>query len=182
MKEAPQSLLDTDRLDNIVRLLNIANKLDGSIAEVGVYRGGSAYYLDLLSNGKNVYLCDTFEGIPYKGELDKHEIGDFDAVSYEDIRERFPSAIILKGIFPDTAEIAINENQTFCFVHLDADQYKSTVDSLNYFYPKMVEGGVIIFDDWGWLPGVDLAITEFFKDKPEEISQEVDMQCYIIKK
>src|SRR5665213_3895428 len=94
MKEAPQSLLDTDRLDNIVRLLNIANKLDGSIAEVGVYRGGSAYYLDLLSNGKNVYLCDTFGGIPYKGELDKHEIGDFDAVSYEDIRERFPNAII----------------------------------------------------------------------------------------
>ena len=46
------------------------------------------------------------------------------------------------------------------FVHLDVDLYEPTRDSLNYFYPRLVPGGMIVSDDYGW-PGARKAIDEF---------------------
>lgn len=68
--------------------------------------------------------------------------------------------IIKKGFFPDTAE---DIEDTFCFVHLDMDIYQSTMDGLQFFWPKMVEQGVIMLDDYhnDHCPGVKKAVDEF---------------------
>lgn len=185
MKEAPHSLLDTDRIGSIRDLLQSVNNLEGNIAEVGCYKGGIGHYLNLHSNGKVIYLFDTFEGIPMKGKLDSHVIGDFNDTSFEKVKEHFSdnkNVMVVKGVFPNSAKGIIGKFEQFCFVHLDADQYESTKKSLEYFYPRMVGGGIVVFDDWKWLEGATAAITNFFKDKPENITDSVMHQCYIIKK
>lgn len=183
--EIPESLLDSGRIQIIIGLLQNANVLDGGIAEVGVYKGGVAHWLNKYSEGKPVYLFDTFEGIPMKGEHDLHPVGDFGDTSFKAVKKYFEESEnvkVIQGIFPDSARKFITDEDKFCFVHLDADQYESTINSLKFFYPKMVMYGVIVFDDYGWLPGVNKAVDEFFEDKPEEIVISTSMQCFIIKK
>ncbi|PIZ94190.1 hypothetical protein COX84_05420 [Candidatus Micrarchaeota archaeon CG_4_10_14_0_2_um_filter_49_7] len=61
-----------------------------------------------------------------------------------------------------------NQRQDILPGHIDVDLYQSTVDCLNFFYPRMQAGGVIISHD-AHLGGVNKAFEEFFKDKPEPI-------------
>jgi O-methyltransferase len=185
MKEAPYSLLSPDRIGQISELLKTVNKLVGNIAEVGCYKGGIGHYLNLHSNGKSVLLFDTFDGIPMQGDLDAHPVGDFGDSSFDEVKMHFsdsPNVQVIKGVFPKSAKKIIKKSDKFCFVHLDADQYESTKDSLAFFYEKMVVGGIIVFDDWHWLTGVTKAVDEFFYKKQEKPIQVVPHQCYIIKK
>ena len=185
LKEAPYSLLSPDRLESIQELLKSVNHLEGSIAEVGCYKGGTGFYLNKFSNGKNVWLFDTFEGIPMQGEFDPHPVGDFNDNPFEVVKEYFSDSAnvtVIKGLFPNSAKDVIKETDKFCFVHLDADQYASTINSLDFFYPKMVSGGIIVCDDWKWLEGASKAIIEYFYFQKEQIIDSVMHQCYIIKK
>ncbi len=184
-KAAPYSLLSPDRLEAIQVLLQRVNQLEGNIAEVGCYKGGTGYYLNQFCNGKNVLLFDTFEGIPMQCEHDPHPVGDFGDNPFEIVKEYFSdnsNVTVVKGVFPFSSKDVIKRTDKFCFVHLDADQYESTYNSLAYFYHKMVKGGIIVFDDWKWLKGVDTAINEFFLDKEEKPINSVLHQCFIIKK
>lgn len=185
LKEAPYSLLSPDRLVSIQELLKSVNHLEGNIAEVGCYKGGVGFYLDRHSNGKKVFLFDTFEGIPMQGENDPHPVGDFNDSPYETVRDFFldsQNVTVVKGLFPGSSEGIIKKSDKFCFVHLDADQYESTLNSLEFFYPKMVQGGIIIMDDWQWLNGATMAIMKFFSDKDEKPINSVMHQCFIVKK
>lgn len=180
----PKTLLSIDRIGVILFFLTRSVHLDGDIIEVGTYKGGLGHYLNEFSKGKKVLLFDTFEGIPMRSEIDKHPIGDFNDSSYDEVKKYFSKSEnvkVIKGIFPNSGIDEIKESDKFCFVHLDADQYESTLHSLNFLYSKVVSGGVIIFDDYGWLPGVDKALNEFFSDKPEKPMQSTFMQAFIIK-
>lgn len=181
----PETLLSIDRIGVIIFLLLNSTHLEGNIAEVGTYKGGLAHYLNKFSNGKQVLLFDTFTGIPMKSDIDKHEIGDFSDSNFDEVKNYFSksdSIKVVKGLFPESSKGVISDTDKFCFVHLDADQYESTLNSLKFFYDKMISGGVIVFDDYGWLPGVDAALNEFFSDKPEKPIESTFMQCFIIKK
>jgi len=184
MDKIPETLLDLGRINVILSMCVQTRHLEGSIAEVGVYKGGVAYYLNKMSHGKPVYLFDTFEGIPMSGEHDRHVVGDFNDTSFEEVCEYFignEEVKVVKGLFPESAIDVIPESEKFSLIHLDADQYESTLNSLKYFYPKMEVGGVIICDDYKFLKGVDEAIAEFLKDKPEKEIYSSNMQCVIIK-
>jgi O-methyltransferase len=73
---------------------------------------------------------------------------------------------VRKGIFPETATDLHNEK--FAFVHIDADLYQSTLDSLQFFYPKLTDGGTLIVHDYNhnW-EGVVKAVNEFEQSIPE---------------
>lgn len=127
-------------------MLNRAEKVpDGCFIEVGVWQGGSAQYLARLAEEqkRQIFLYDTFEGIPYKCDKDKHEIGDFSDTDYEMVKKCIPYATVVKGIFPNSAV----KMPPIAFAHIDCDQYQSTMDSLAYIIPQMVKGGIIWFDD-----------------------------------
>ena len=78
----------------------------------------------------------------------------------------FQNVKILRGWIPKVFD-KINLNNQYCFVHLDVDLYKPTMDSLNYFYDKVVQGGLIITDDYlsEFFPGNKKAWNEFVKNK-----------------
>lgn len=153
----------------IMNLVRSTAKLQGAIAEVGTYEGGSARLICEVKGDTPLHLFDTFEGLPDRTEGDAGSSfakGMF--VSSEqrvrDYLAPFPNVYLHKGYFPETAGPI--ENERFRLVHLDADLYEATRAGLDFFYPRMVQQGVIIMHD-STSAGVARAFTEFLADKPE---------------
>ena len=178
-----RTLLGEDRLQVIENITSHIKHLPGSTAEVGVYKGGVSKLIALLLPNKTHYCFDTFTGIPNaQPEIDNLMNGSF-STSYEEVVNYLkvcPNIVFKKGYFPDTTN---DIKDRFCLVHLDGDTYRTTIDALNFFYSKIVSGGHIILDDWKGKDtlGVEKAVREFFKDKPEQIEEQVPVQCFIIK-
>ena len=74
-------------------------------------------------------------------------------------------------------------DEKFSFVYIDGDLYQTTKDSLEFFYSRMVSGGIMMFDDWQWklCPGVERAVNEFLEDKNEVVIKTTAYQAMIIK-
>ena len=156
-----ESLLSSDKLDQLAQLAR--NTPNGPLIEVGVYCGGSAevLYEIAMTEGRALYLYDTFTGIPFACEDDSHKVGDFaEGLTLDQAREVFPGAIVQDGIFPRSQAIPAR----IAFVHLDCDQYQSYRESLDKLVPLMMSGGVILCDDY-CLKGAAKAIDETQGDK-----------------
>ncbi len=145
--------------DGCQSLCDIAEKCPpGCFVEFGVYQGGSARRLAEVAEKQNreIYLYDTFTGIPFKSPVDVHVIGDFKDTSYEYVCELIPYAHIIKGVFPES----IVPMPPIAFAHIDADQYDSIKAAIDVFGPLMVEGGVMVFDDVWCLEGATKALID----------------------
>jgi len=157
---APFSLL---RPESITSMLDLARGTPpGCFVEVGVYKGGSAWYLAKLAKeqGRILHLFDTFTGIPYQGEHDiQHAPGDFGDTSLEAVQVAVPSAIFHQGIFPDTLP---NTMQPIAFAHIDCDQYEGIRAAITSLDALMIHNGVMLFDDYGITSGCTKAVNEFF--------------------
>lgn len=131
----------------------------GAFVEVGVYQGGTAWHLAEAaeSQGRPLFLYDTFAGIPFKGVLDSHQVGDFNDCSADVVRRCIPYARVIEGVFPFTAL----EMGPIAFCHLDVDQEQSYRQALEYLGGRMVKGGVIWCDDVPCLAGASRAVSEF---------------------
>lgn len=170
-------------LVNIYRMLKLTEHLDGDIAELGVYRGGTSKLMALTCSHKAVHLFDTFEGIPYKdAKYDQMNIGECKAgiAEVKDYLREMKNVIFHPGLFPKTA---MSLNCKFCFVNLDADQYQSTLDALFYFYPRMTRGGIIILHDFSSkvTTGIQQAVVEYQKHQDLICIPIWDTQALIVK-
>ena len=156
--EYPISAVSPNIINALVKKAKSVPK--GCFVEVGVYKGGTASRLTEIAEQekRKIFLYDTFEGIPYKDELDSHPVGDFGDSDYETVKNNLTYAKVVKGIFPDSAV----KMPKIAFVHIDVDQYKSYKDCIEYLSPMMVKGGVMWFDDYT-LVGARTAILEKFR-------------------
>jgi hypothetical protein len=159
------------------------NQIDGDLAEVGVYRGGSAKLIREANGNKALHLFDTFEGLPAVEAIDQPQFnkGQF-AASLDDVRSyltEYKNVNFYKGLFPSTATPV--EHREFSFVHLDVDTYESTRGCLEFFYLRMNRGGIILSHDYINAAGVRKAFDEFFDDKPEPIIEMSGTQCLVVK-
>lgn len=157
-------------------------KMPGPMAEVGVYQGASARLLCGAKGDRPLHLFDTFEGLPQDGAQDPgcHRTAQY-ACSLESVQEWLSDCegvTFHKGLFPESAEDL--EVEGYSFVHLDVDLYESTAASLEYFYPRMTPGGIILSHDYDILAGVKTAFTEFFADKPEFVIELPTTQCMVV--
>lgn len=145
-------------------MLSLASQTPpGDFAEVGVWRGGSAQRLYELAQARKceLYLFDTFTGIPWKSKYDIHNVGDFGNVDVAPLKIEMPRAQFYVGTFPNTL-LGVKEQMRLAFVHEDTDQYESTKAVIHQFYPLLVLGGIMLFDDYttGDCPGSKYAIDE----------------------
>lgn len=170
-----ETLLTLDRIDAI-RMLFPSADVDGAVAEVGVYRGGILRMLAAQFPERTVYGFDTFTGLPAEkfedGEY--HQPGEFNETSLayvQSVMAPFTNVKLHAGIFPDSVRGTSIENERFAFVHNDLDYYRSVLEALEWFYPRMTPGGIMVLDDYEWknCPGVKRACDEFFVDKPEDV-------------
>lgn len=146
------------RSATLFRLADRVNQsqIPGDIAELGVYKGDTAWKLNLLFPDRTIYLFDTFEGFDARDietETDScysyAREGDFSDTNVETVLARFPhpeQAVVKKGFFPETAA-GLSENH-YAFVSLDADLYAPLFAGLEYFYPRLSPGGMILLHDY----------------------------------
>ena len=159
-----------------------ALKIEGDFAEVGVSTAGSSRLLADTKGSKALYLFDTFEGLPKPEMIDGNFKEKQFAASLESVEEYLKdcdNVFFYKGLFPLSAEPI--KDKKFALVHLDVDLYKSTLEALQFFYPRITKGGIIISHDYSALAGVKKAFDEFFNDKLESIIELPTSQCLIVK-
>lgn len=156
-----------DRKYTLWQLARWAGRLPGEFAECGVYKGGSAIYLcqEARKSGKHVHLFDSFEGLPSPSEVDgSHWRKGNLAAPLEDVLSGLGNYACFschRGWIPERfAEVA---HESFSLVHIDVDLYEPTRESLEFFHPRLVPGGVIVLDDHGFTscPGATKAAEDF---------------------
>ena len=160
-------------------------KIKGSFAELGVYKGETSQIIHLLAPERKLYLFDTFEGFPSEYlEImdDSHRYKDTNVELIKKTIGNMNNIVIKKGMFPETA-VGL-ESEFFSFVHLDVDLYYSTLKGLEFFYPRVSKGGYIIVHDYNnpneSNMGVLKAVKEFFSKKPEKIIEIPDIYGSVI--
>lgn len=158
-----------DCLEKIAQLFEHKN-IQGAVAELGVYRGDFAKVINEIFPDRKLYLFDTFEGFPEEdmqyeinNNLLKTEVGKLSNTSVDFVLGRMShpeQCIIKKGYFPDTA---VGLEEQFAFVNIDVDLYKPILAGLEYFWPRMAEGGYILVHDYFSFSydGAKKAIEEF---------------------
>ncbi|MEJ7740609.1 MAG: TylF/MycF/NovP-related O-methyltransferase [Chitinophagaceae bacterium] len=126
----------------------------GNVAELGVYKGKFARYINQYFPNRQLYLFDTFEGFDKKDVTVEKEkelssgSQNFSDTSVEAVLSRMPfpdKCIPVKGYFPESVK---DINDSFVFVSLDADLYAPIYKGLDFFYPKLVKGGYIFIHDF----------------------------------
>jgi O-methyltransferase len=191
----PHTLVSPERCYTLVSLARHSLHLDGDFAECGVYKGGTALLLcrvlhnDRLSanQGKTLYLFDSFEGLPQEkpSHDNVYRQGTFAVDSIESVKQLLSDFGNLtdfrKGWIPDTFQGL--DDRRYAFAHIDVDLYQSALDCCRYFYPRLVPGGVLLFDDYGFpaARGEKDAVDEFFADKPESPISLLTGQSLVIK-
>lgn len=157
-------------------LLRLADRIlqkqvPGAAAELGVYKGELAWKLNALFPDRSLYLFDTFEGFDARdiaaetsAGYSRAAKGDFSDTSAEAVLARLPhpeQAVIRKGFFPETASGL--SDVRYAFVSLDADLYAPILAGLEYFYPRLNPGGVILLHDYnnGRFRGARQAVEDY---------------------
>jgi O-methyltransferase len=166
------SLLDIPKLGFLLDKVNETKHLEGGVVEVGVYKGGSARVICNNLPYNHCYLIDTFAGLVDACEHDNvHVNGKFSETSIEHVKQVLAPAVnytIIQSRWPDVNNHRL-DNMQFKFVHLDVDMYVAYRENLDYFYPRLVSGGIILCDDYGCddCLGAKKAIDEFVSSKQD---------------
>ena len=179
-----------ERLDALCKATQhvIEAKVPGAIVECGVWKGGSMMAAALTLNrlgirDRDLYLFDTFEGLPEPGpedvsergksaveewrELDgKRPIGEWCLATLEEVKAN----IELAGYDPDRVHyvkgkveetVPSEAPDQIALLRLDTDWYESTRHEMEHLYPRLSRGGVLIIDDYGWWRGARKAVDEY---------------------
>lgn len=159
----------------------IYNNVQGSCAEVGVYRGYFSKLINRKFPNKKMYLFDTFEG--FDGNEIEKEIANGNAPrisrkAFVDTNEElvlktmeYPdSCIIKRGYFPDSAD---GMDDTFAFVSIDVDLEESILECLRWFYPRMETGGYIFVHDYN--NRMYFGVKKAFRRYEEEVGYAINM-------
>lgn len=157
------TLVDIYRCYELWQLVEQMHKLNNkaSIIEIGVWRGGTsaiiAQKLYHLKSSINLYIADTFEGVVKTSDKDKYYSGGEHKDTSQQIVEsllkdtvKYNNYKILKGIFPDDTAHEVGGNEIFGLCHIDVDVYDSAKDIISWVWDKMIIGGMIVFDDYGF--------------------------------
>jgi hypothetical protein len=173
----------------VYNLLSSLHWLGGEIAECGTYNGSTAYFMALASQqsdrNRQIHLFDSFQGLSRPGAEDGSYWKAGDLACPEQTAQRnlaeFHNIHIHRGWIP--AEFRRVADNRFCFVHVDVDIYQPTRDSIEFFFPRLESGGMLVCDDYGFdsCPGARRAMDDFFADKRERIIHLPTGQGLVIK-
>ena len=167
-----RTLLGHDRLYVLWQAAGNLVHVPGAAAEIGSYRGGSAYFIasafvHMTGGEVPMHVFDTFEGHPVEAITEHdlfHRAGQFQRTSYERVR-RFLSPFTQLRIYKgDVLQTLLRlEESLYRLVHIDTDLYRPTIACLDYFGARMSPGGVIVLDDYASrkCTGVPKALSEY---------------------
>ena len=183
-RSCPVPLRRRFRIMELVKILDSTSSVQGLVVECGCYFGLSSYMLcsylqqrNPAFDGSGYHIFDSFQGLSEPTEDDDIPASWQDAERLRTMTKRghfaapldvvrnnleaFPEITYHPGWIPQSFN-GLAESR-YRFVHVDVDLYDPTLDALNYFYPRVSAGGVIVSDDYSW-PGAQTAIKEFCGD------------------
>jgi hypothetical protein len=180
----------------LTRLARQCRELEGDFAEFGVFRGGTAY-LTLATvepeGSRRFHLFDTFAGTPTAALTDAERVEGIGSgnLSYSGTSSEYVAGLL--SPWRDRIEIhegdvgetlGRTETGPLAFVHMDLNATAPTREALEYCYPRLVEGAVVVFDDYGHLKYRDqrTAIDQFFTGRPEEPIALPTGQAFVIRR
>jgi O-methyltransferase len=173
------TMIGLTRLDNLQScIVDVLRRgVAGDLLEAGVWRGGASILMRAVltayqDEDRKVWLADSFQGLPkpeasqYPADAgDQHWMHRELAVSLAEVQARFDRygllddrVRFLPGWFSDTLPTA--QIGKLAVLRLDADMYQSTMEALQYLYPKLAVGGYIIIDDYA-LSGCRAAVEDY---------------------
>lgn len=175
---SPWQVDDLDaRPFSLFNLIKLVRDLPGDTAECGCYLGRASHVMleATKAQARAHHVFDSFEGLSDPSPEDAlgsgqrgdvYEWKPHDLTAREaDVRrnlERFAGRVhFYKGWIPERfGDVA---DRTFSFVHVDVDLYRPTLDSFAFFYPRLVPGGILLCDDYGFssCPGANRAVKEY---------------------
>lgn len=166
----PNSSRSIDRKFTLAQFVKLVREIPGDTAECGALRGATSYLIcqGIKGTGKQHHVFDSFEGLSKPNpEKDgaywrRGDLAESEAACRETLRE-FDFVHFHKGWIPERfGDVA---ERRFSLVHVDVDLYQPTRDSVEFFWPRMNAGGVLICDDYGsrWCPGAKKAMDEYFE-------------------
>lgn len=137
------------RVHHLTWFAELASRVEGDFVECGTDHGGTAMavmeHLDFGKLGKKFWLLDTFAGLPQGDDYLDY------ADCYEQVRKNFAGrdyVRIVRGAIPATLPEVTAEK--IAFLHLDMNATVPEIAALEYFWPKLSSGAVVVMDDYGW--------------------------------
>jgi O-methyltransferase len=138
-----------------------------NFAETGVYAGMTMFFTAEYCN-KSFLGIDSWEGVSEPSEFDTEYFKTVKLKSEmawaKNNLSRYDNIELKKGWIPEVFKDI--EDKHYSFVHIDVDLYEPTKESIEYFWPKIVTGGVLICDDYGSYKteGSRKAVNDFFEN------------------
>lgn len=166
---------NSDRRYAVSQLLRLTQGVDGDTAEIGAYEGAMSWLILRAGGGhRQHHVFDSFEGLSKPTALDGAHWEQGTLACAEDVVKHNLAAFgaslkTYKGWVPERfSEV---EGHRFSFVHIDVDLYEPTLASIEFFYPRMNPGGIVVCDDYNFTtcPGATRAIDEFMAGRPEKM-------------
>ena len=185
----------------------VRNKIGGTFVECGVWRGGSVmaamFMLKKLKiNDTKFYLFDTFDGMSKPSSLDKDYLKNkgknllelnikdknnkiwcyspIEEVKKNIFKTKYPikNVKFIKGKVEETLKLYMPKK--IALLRLDTDWYQSTKYELEIMFPRLVKGGVLIIDDYGYWKGCKKAVDEYFLKKEYYFYHRIDESGIIL--
>ena len=187
------SMTSPERVNALVEAVQyvVNSRVEGSLVECGVWKGGSSMAMifalqSLDCVDREIWLYDTFEGMPAPSELDLSVNGEnasdiFSGLRLSDdssdwcraplsevttnvLQTGYPSDLLyfVKGKVEDT--IPKHLPQKISLLRLDTDWYESTHHELMHLFPRLQPGGVLLIDDYGHWKGARRAVDQYLQD------------------
>jgi len=194
-----RAMLYYDRLFTLYQAVVNAARLAGGapaqLIEVGVCRGGGSAFIASVMQALRIegtlHAFDTFEG--HSGEDARIDLDAghatsatlFRDTSYEDVKAylaSYPFARVHKGRFQERC--AVLADDPVLFAHLDLDIYEPTAFALDFLRDRVLVGGAIVVDDYGFAtcPGLRQAVDEFLASAPPFFAlHQLTGQCVLVK-
>lgn len=183
------------RLHTLLWAAQNALNLPGDFVECGVWKGFCfaflTDYLNFAQIDKQLYLYDTFQGIPEEMNSEKrsNEVYHRDTSTDPDailnvVKNRFrnvPNTTIVQGMVPDS--FAMHCPDQIALLHIDMNSAASEIAALEALFDKVVPGGMILFDDYGWTGYAAQRHAEnaFMKDRGHHVLELPTGQGLVIK-
>lgn len=177
---SPLSITSKERIEKLYDLLESIrlNNIDGDLVECGIYRGGNILgmmeYCSFYSMNKTIWIYDTFSGMTQPSDLDidhknKKAIDQLNKIrcfaSLCEVQKNLSVSSYknIRYVVGDVCETLTENNpDKISLLRLDTDWYESTRCELDILFPKLVDQGSLIVDDYGHWQGAKLAFDQYF--------------------
>tara|TARA_E500000178_G_C16992251_1_gene741407 strand:+ start:122 stop:838 length:717 start_codon:yes stop_codon:yes gene_type:complete len=201
------SMTTYERMWSLIQSCNYVfeKNISGDFVECGVWKGGNIILMKEMmkknQNFKKIFCYDTFEGMPRPSKEDakyngkdalnifnehKEKNKGFCSSPLEEVKENIirssgniDDILFIEGMVEKTLLDESNLPEKISILRLDTDFYESTKIEMEILFPRLVNNGILIIDDYGFWKGAKQAIDEYFKDKKPFLIR-IDHSCRLL--